>query len=148
MNDDFEKMDSAWMDLTKKAREIQVPSEILKDFSGQVQKKILERRARAAFFMGVEAGALVIALVLGAIALMHFRPVTQQTAPAPEPASAQLKELEESDIVSEIEALKELGVWTDEDETAIGIPADTALGDLEYGLESDPAITFSPAGQL
>ena len=57
--------------------------------------------------------------------------------------------LEESDLITEIEALQELGVWTEEDDNAIGISAEYSLSELEMGLEtenlalqSNPQISF------
>jgi hypothetical protein len=43
--------------------------------------------------------------------------------------------LTEASIVDEIEALKEIGAWTEEDEAEAGIPVEVTFGDLEVGME-------------
>ncbi len=58
-----------------------------------------------------------------------FQAVTEKAA-APVPA-ALTPELTESNIVEEIEMLKELGVWTEDDETEIGVSADQIFEELE-----------------
>jgi hypothetical protein len=45
--------------------------------------------------------------------------------------------LTEANILDEIEALKELGSWTEEDEAEAGIPADVTFADLEVGGQTN-----------
>ncbi len=47
--------------------------------------------------------------------------------------------LDESNIVEEIEALKELGVWTDDDEEEIGVSAEQIFNELEMAAADAPA---------
>ena len=58
-------------------------------------------------------------------------PVIEVAKPQPPAPEAQLSKITENNIVDEIEALKELGAWTDDDEQAIGIPSDQIFEELE-----------------
>ena len=51
----------------------------------------------------------------------------QVSAPAPKAKVP----LSDQEIFSEIEALRELGAWSEEDEEAIGIPAESIFSELE-----------------
>lgn len=52
---------------------------------------------------------------------------------------------QEMEILEEIEALKELGVWTEEDEEEAGIPVEAAFIELEnYAGEKQPSVMLSP----
>lgn len=61
------------------------------------------------------------------------------------PVSIQLPVITENNVVDEIEALKELGAWTDQDETDIGIPADQSFAELDL-LGAD-LVQGAPSGQ-
>ncbi len=52
----------------------------------------------------------------------------------------------ESDLLSEIETLKELGVWTDEDEEEIGISSDQIFEELEILMGESAQTGVSPDG--
>ncbi len=52
--------------------------------------------------------------------------------------------LSESEIMEEIEALKELGAWTEEDEERAGIPVEVSFADLDMAPDFDQS-TPAPA---
>lgn len=70
-------------------------------------------------------------------------PVISQAAPAAlsqqVPASAPAVLAKEEDLLQEIEALKELGLWTEEDEEEAGIPVETAFAELENYFGEAPS---------
>lgn len=61
--------------------------------------------------------------------------ISTPTAPAANPIS--LPALQDSDIADEIEALKELGEWTEEDEEVIEIPLEESFTELEGVLDTE-----------
>lgn len=50
---------------------------------------------------------------------------------------SEMPALKDSDLVTEIEALQELGAWTEEDDDSIGISLEHSLAELELGLETE-----------
>jgi hypothetical protein len=54
----------------------------------------------------------------------------------------------EEDLASEIEILRELEVWTEADERAIGISLEDDLADLEWLDDSPTGVEFSPPAAL
>ena len=149
--DSFEKIDSDLMKLAEKLRETKVPENMRNDFSKSVEDRILrERRAPGLGWM-LPSFALVFGLALaGAAAWFIMAPKQKPIAPVPvfsEPSGPPLAEFRESNIIQEIEALKELGLWTDEDEEAIGIPAEQAFSEMEIAFDDagnqGPSITIA-----
>jgi hypothetical protein len=88
----------------------------------------------------------MLAAVKTPAAVFYREPVSQpQASPAPKALAVQPPPLTESDIVDEVEALKELGVWTEDDEAEAGIPVEVTFGDLEAAFEgAQPSIPQGP----
>ena len=118
----FETMDEKLMSAAKTLREKEVSEGMLKGFSASVERRILakqqtERSPRTAFSPGwVPAAAVMVLASLVALRL-PTEPVSSvsQTNDHVQPSNR------ETDVEDEIAALKELGVWSDEDEAAIGM---------------------------
>lgn len=170
MSDDFKKLDDWMMDAAKNTREQKIPEGELKDFHEGVMRKIMERQNAGAGFpyMGLAfVAALSLAVTFGAVIYMKsvkVEPVTQEEAseikpvaaapvlqqeipeiktPVPQPkVQASAPALNEAEIIDEIEALKELGAWTEEDEAEAGIPVEVTFGDLDFtpNSQAQPAI--------
>ena len=155
MNREFEKMDSEMMEIFKPARNQAMPEGLLKNFSARVESKILKGNIRA----GLGGGGLAawgFAFFILAVVLWRVLPAQGPAAvpvpvivlespalrvppgakqsPVPHDVSAPATETE---ILSDIEALKELGVWTEEDEEKIGILAEERFSELELAFEDN-----------
>jgi len=98
----------------KDLRERNIPPEILKGFSASVEDRLRQKQAPAfqprpvRSFVPVWVPALAVLIV--AVGLTLYVPRSSDI----QPASAEVTEISE-----EITTLKELGVWTEEDEKAI-----------------------------
>ena len=125
---DFKKMDENLMDSMKTLREKEVSEGMLKGFSASVERRILakrqtERAPRAAFSPGwVPALAVMVlaSLVVLRLPSEHASSVSQTTE------HTQLNSSKDTNIEDEIAALKELDVWSDEDESALGMGDEAA----------------------
>lgn len=137
-DEQFKKMDEHMMKRMKPVRDRRVAPEFLKGFAASVVRKIESKNGPAPVrSLGWrhacrQAGAAVpvfAVLVLAVVTVMRLpgqqRPVPTSAAPAVFEI-AQLPdqhpvEAAETALTEEIEALKELGAWTDEDEKAAGV---------------------------
>ena len=63
------------------------------------------------------------------------------TVTVPEPVT-------EETLAAEIEALKDLGVWTEQDEEEIGIPADVIFAEIQTYLETEQPSIAMPSQQV
>ena len=159
MSQDFEKMDKEMMEALKELRGQKIPEGLLKDFSAGVEQKIRDRNVRPlgaglgwTSFLALGVAFLVFGIVIWKLLPSRPRVIpiparsaaespavfsTRATAPAAEKFSAPLAEAE---ISSEIEALRELGVWTDEDEQKLGIALEETFDELELAFEDNNQI--------
>ena len=120
----FEKMDESLMKDFKALREKEIPREIMKGFSTSVEREILKKQDQKVFRPGwfrkwtpVFVPALgVLVIVVGSILLkgplLNHVPVSSNT-------SLPLALSVVSDLSEEIQALEELGVWTEADDRAV-----------------------------
>ena len=152
MDNDFKKMDDWMMDAARQEREKRVPEKDMKEFHDGVIKKILERQRHGIGmpYVGLGmAGVLSLALILGLVIYLRPNPAAKVKPAVEQPiavSSTTVQEkassveaaapppMTESSLVEDIEALKELGVWTDQDEEEAGIPVEVIFSDLETGL--------------
>ena len=110
----FEKMDESLMRRMKDLRERNIPPEILKGFSASVESRIREKQTPAfearprRFFMPAWVPAFAVLIVAVGLTLYTSRSSDIQLA------SANVTEISE-----EITTLRELGVWTEEDEQTL-----------------------------
>ncbi len=117
----FEKMDESLMRRMKDLRERNIPPEILKGFSASVEARIREKEAPvfqarpARSFIPVWVPALAVLIVSVGLAVY-----------VPHSSTIQLASANVAEISEEIAALRELGVWTEEDEKAIGVSESSA----------------------
>lgn len=172
---EFEAMDQEWCQRLKTAGKPKVPEAMTRDFAAAVENKILEgSRPFLPLAVAVPAFLLTFAFVAGFIFwFWHARlqpaqaprlegaaassatvavPVAEKPArklekpvPAETPASMAMTE---KDLASEIAVLRELGVWSEEDERAIGISLEDDLTDLEWLGDATPSVEFSPKAAL
>ena len=148
MNGEFEQMDKEMMETLQGVRDQKMPEGLLKDFSAGVERKIRERNVRPA---GIGAGfGWASALALGLV-LLVLGAVIWKLLPAKRPIVVPVKSASPtyvimrspgspSEIVNEIEALKELGVWTDEDEEKLGIALEETFSELELAFDDNSQI--------
>ena len=110
----FEKMDESLMRRMKDLRERNIPPEILKGFSASVESRIREKQAPVfearprRFFMPVWVPAFAVLIV--AVGLVFY---------VPRSSDIQLASADVAEISEEITTLRELGVWTEEDEQTL-----------------------------
>ena len=129
----FEKKDESLMQRMKDLRERNIPPEVLKGFSASVESRIREKEAPAfearprRSFVPVWVPALAILIV--AVGLTLY---------VPRSSDIQLASANAAEISEEITTLKELGVWTEEDEKAIGVSENSA-DDLELTYKQAPS---------
>lgn len=160
MNGDFEEVDREMMAALKGMRDQKMPEGLLKDFSAGVERKILERKIRPAGSGAGWVGVFVFcfAFLIFGVVLWKLFPVSKpQVIPVPVtvtmtasvpgaskpeggiPGKIKMP-LNEAEITSEIEALRELGVWTEEDEEKLGIVMEETLSELELAFEDNTQI--------
>src|SRR3989338_4554631 len=110
----FEKMDESLMQRMKDLRERNIPPEILKGFSASVESRIREKQTPAfearprRSFLPVWVPAFAVLIL--AVGLMVY---------VPRSSDIQLASAEVTEISEEITTLRELGVWTEEDEQTL-----------------------------
>lgn len=132
-DEQFKKEDEKMMERMKPVRERRVAPEFLKGFSASVVRKIEAKKEPATRSFTWQAAVPVFAvLVLAFVTLVRPNGILQPQAPVPESAVFEIAQLPEpvlqveATLADEIEALKELGVWTNEDEEAVGVEAEEA----------------------
>ena len=131
------------MEKTQSLREKKISPTLLSGFSTGVERLIRERNAERQkvvrpqrSFRSIWAGVPVAAVLLIGVAVVLRLPSTlpspmkaQQTLLAAAPSSVLMTSADE--INEDIAVLRELGVWTDEDDNNIGAGSETSLEDLE-----------------
>lgn len=136
MNDQFEKLDQEFMQKTKSLREKKIAPAILSGFAASVERTIRNRDAErqvvvrpAKRFIFAWAGAPVLAVMLIGVAVVLRLPSAEVLQLASVPSNAALNTSDE--ISEDIAVLRELGVWTDEDDNTIGVGSEASLEELE-----------------
>ena len=125
----FENMDEFFRKNLGAARRRPVPPEVLKNFSWEVEMKIRHQlenppKPRAARIFSPVWAPVCAVLILSLVLVPHF----PQGFHAVYPVNI-------SEISSEIAAMREMGVWTEEDENAV-TGTETGLSDIEASLGS------------
>lgn len=147
--DEFEKMDDSMLKTFRPLREQKFSKAEMDDFHAKVMKQIADRPIPQAGFPYaglVTAAAFSAAVIFAAAFYFHQLQVPPhqeapvkakvvRTIPIPEIPAPQISVpapvvIAEEDLLAEIEALKELGVWTEEDEEEAGIPVEAAFLEL------------------
>lgn len=129
---DFDKMDSEFLKKFEKLRKERVPKKVLEGFSASVEEKIRKKLFTPAlekkrFRLPLWAPVMTV-LVLGSLVL--FRTGLHRATYFESPGSSMVisqQRLVNGDLSVEIAALKEMGEWTDEDETVLGDPTEELI---------------------
>ncbi len=131
----FEKMDEYFMKRLKGARHKNVPEATLRDFSRAVRENILKKEEkktvklpRLRFFAPVWVPTFAV-LVIASLVIFRIPFADRQLAGLPGHAVSLGSGI--SDIAEEIAVLRELGVWTDKDESEIDPSMGESLDVLE-----------------
>jgi len=133
--DSFDEQDQEWMKKLKDAREQPVPEDKLKNFSDNVTKRIRAGQQPKPF-LGIMTPVLAAGFALLVIFLLVWRHEPDvQKVPAPAAALSAIDTYNEAELAAEIEALKELGVWSDADDVLAGVSMEDHLIDLEIAFD-------------
>jgi len=123
----FEKMDEFFMKHLASARKKLLPPESVKNFSWEVELKIRQAaegpKPRAARFLSPIWAPVCATLILFLVLVPHFSG-----------GLSGVHSVNVSEISSEIAAMREMGVWTEEDENAVAGP-DAGLSDIELSQQ-------------
>ena len=119
----FEELDKSLMEKLKDQRDRKVPWEILRGFSASVEQRISAKHGQPAYelksarrYFGAPVWVPVLAVaVLAVVAVIRL---PGGTVPAPGLA-VELAPGNGSELASEIAALRDLGVWTEDDEAEL-----------------------------
>jgi len=135
-DDSFDRMDESLMKGFKKNRDRKVPESILRGFSESVEKQILEAKSQNTVFGG---GAMVFSIsfvLIAAILLWQWPNLIKQVPSDAKFSFNEKTAFQESDIDSDVQVLKALGEWNEEDEAAMGIPVENAFAEFaEFDLD-------------
>jgi len=112
----FEKMDRAWSERLKSFRKMTVPSGVLRGFSAEVERRLHDpgKPERRGFFKRSPWRLWVPIAAPVFVALTLYVTVADQ-----------------SGLVEEVAVLRELGVWTEEDEGAVEVSDEITADVLE-----------------
>ena len=126
----FEKMDQEWIKATQELREKKVSDGILKGFSASVERRILSHKQTPHRAASPAWAPAMIVLVIASVVVLRTPMLSTPFAPIVKTVDyAQLQNTE--NVNDEIAALKELGVWNEEDEVLLGAADAELLEDLE-----------------
>lgn len=161
MNNDFKNLDDWMMKAARGERDQKMSPEELKAFQASVIKKIAERKAPGSIF-GMPAASMVFVFgLLFLLALSGAYFLGMQIGKTAKPSLSQAQQnssvsselsrapLKDETLLIEVAVLRELGVWTDDDEQAIGIPLDALMQELDtYTPEAQPVLQIAgPVGR-
>ena len=128
-NGSFDSMDESLKKRLQEVPRVPVPPSMLKGFSASVAARLRQTVPdRASAPKRWVIPAMVPAFAVLALAIVAVNRMGPAATPVPYVQIAS----NPSAISTEIAALRELGVWTDEDEGAIGVTDEAALDELEY----------------
>lgn len=131
--EEFKKIDDEMMKATAPLRDRKLNPKLLEGFAVSVERRIEAGRAAAPKHSPMSLRAWVPAFAVLVLAVVA---VSKISGPAPHAVATAPSVMElaqngtEVSLAEEIEALRELGVWTDDDEAAAGVAAE----DLEEFL--------------
>jgi hypothetical protein len=137
----FDKLDRELMKKLEGLRKKELPKGLLDGFSASVEARIREKEAPAPVRRPSRRWAPVwvptfAVLFLAVVVVLRLpkgpdgRPATLPSQPAARQAQAPL-----ADLADEIGLLMELGVWTEEDEKAVGNGYEGTARDLEAAAD-------------
>lgn len=132
--DSFEKMDKFWSDKLDQEKKKEISPELLKNFSQSVEDKLRAKEAKKFRLPEISlSGLFRVRTLVPVLAVMVLASIVAIRLPmglnqAPILENLQMSQAFATPIESEIAALKELGVWTDDDETAVDL---SSIEDLE-----------------
>ena len=132
-----EKMDQELMRASKELREKEVSEGMLKGFSASVERRILARKQDGSpkrFLLPALVPALAVMMLASLVVL---RSPMVSTPQAPQSLDYAQLDAGQTDIEEDIAALKEIGAWSEEDESVIGATDEAIAQELE--LSSSPA---------
>jgi hypothetical protein len=110
--------------------------------TGKIHPKKLQ------FLLPAPAAAMThetIAVKLQPVPAPQVPPAVIPAAVSSQPAQGQtVRSLNEEELIAEIEALRELGVWTEEDEEQAGMPVEVTFAETELFIEQTSVVTPGP----
>ena len=134
-NQFFDEHDRSLMDRLKPAREKKVPPGVLKGFSASVEARIREKQPSLEIqfkpkraWIPVWAPVFTV-LIIGSLLVLRI-PIGLQGIP-PTLGTVEIAQANASQISDEIAALREVGVWTEDDEKSAGVSTESDVEDLE-----------------
>ena len=131
--DSFEKMDKDWMGRLARIRQKNIPEGIRRDFAKSVENRVMHLPAGGGFGWLAAVPALAVLIAVIWFGQNYF---ARQTHPlVVEARREDAAQLREADLEKEIETMKELGVWTEKDETAMGITNEQLFSELELDFD-------------
>lgn len=133
---DFEKQDEFLKETLGKMQREKVPESILKNFDSDVRKRILSSHQTPLALMGIAAFGILL-LILGLVFWqwkMRSNPIVEMKSEVTLPQKAPQTE---SEILEEIAALSEMGLWDEKDDESVGIDMDANIQELAVLLETE-----------
>lgn len=153
---EFEKQDAFIRKNLESVRPREVPREVLKGFRESVEKQILAGGGAPAgygFSVPAAAFAVVFAAVLGGAAffMLSSRPDTgveiepefgavsaPQEMPGFTPSEVRTETVSpEADVLTDVEVLEALGVWTEEDDRSVGFQVENRFQEVELLFDTE-----------
>lgn len=127
-----------------KITSVPLPEKVREDLSAEVMRKIVARRWRRRLGAGVGIAACLLTALVFLIATWQTAPrpkeMEQRSVPSSHVSDPMYSEegvvMNEEDLLEEIEALRELGLWDEEDEVGIGIEWESSFEELDYLFEA------------
>lgn len=142
----FEEMDKDFEKRFRPFRDQKIARGELEGFEPAVMRKIQVSSAHSpgAPVFGIAAAVcLSFALIGAGIGWFHLLPSGAARKTPVQPVQVLAAEpVREAELMTEIEALKELGIWDEEDDKGIGITLENTLSELDLESNFDiPVIT-------
>jgi len=124
-NERFKELDESWMRDLKNLREEKISPERLKGFSASVRARILEEETKKAlrtrpnpfrWLLPVWVPTLAVLVIASAVVL---KSPAGQTPYAPSAKTSHVASANVSEVSEEIEALRQVGAWSEDDEDEV-----------------------------
>lgn len=137
MKENFEEFDQKLKDALSRRQPSIPPEKVMKDFEASVHQRVV--RAEGRLWM-LRAGLVTGILVFAAILLLFSRPLPQtitELEPETKIGLFQSPEIsDETEAINEIALLRELGVWSEEDDALIGVSPEESFSELDLIFDS------------